>query len=171
MDAWIDDTLAAVRQGRPGELSGSQGSLDLLVSGTLIDRAIAAHLPPDGAVKDVSVRPLSGRARVTIHLARPSFLPPLTVGVTVDRQPDLPAAPELVLKLELPPGLGLLLGVGANLFATLPPGLRVEGDRLHVDLAALLARQHVLWALRYARSLVVSFEEGRVRIQGSAALE
>jgi hypothetical protein len=53
----------------------------------------------------------------------------------------------------------------------LPPGLRLDGNRLHVDLATLLARHDLAWALHHARWLVVTFEEGRVRIQGSAAVE
>jgi hypothetical protein len=171
MDTWMADVLAGLREGQAGDLAGSRASLDLSVSESLINRAILSRLPHVGPVKHVSVRPLPGRARVTVRLAGPWFLPPLSVGVTVERQPDLPASPDLILRLELPAGLGRLLGVGASVFAALPPGLRLDGNRLHVDLATLLARHDLAWALHHARWLVVTFEEGRVRIQGSAAVE
>jgi hypothetical protein len=63
----------------------------------------------------------------------------------------------------------MFAGFGANLFTTLPPGLRLDGDRLTVDLAQLLDAQDLGWVLRYAREVLVTFEAGRVRIQGSAA--
>jgi hypothetical protein len=171
MDQWMQNLFAAVREGQPGDITGSRGALDVAVSERLINEIVSARIPPGGAVREVTIHPHPGRARVTVRLARPAFLPPLTLGVTIERQANLPESPELVLKLEMPAGLGLLVGLGANLFASLPAGIRIEGELVRVDLRTVLASQDLGWALRYAESIVVTFEAGRVRITGSAVLE
>jgi hypothetical protein len=171
MDAWMAQLIGSLREGRATDVAGSRAAVDVALSEALLNGAIAERLPPNGAIKDVRLRIADGHARVTLRLERPRFLPPIGATVTIERQPDLPASPTLGLRLGLPAGLGMLAGLGANLFATLPPGLRLEGDRLTVDLAALLRAQDLGWVLRYAQSLLVTFEPGRIRIQGSAGVE
>jgi hypothetical protein len=171
MDRWMEQLIDGLRAGRAADVAGSRGAVDVALSETLLNAAIADRLPPGGAVRNVRMRVAAGEAFVTVRLERPRFLPPVTATVTIAQQPDLPASPSLVLRLGLPAGLGMLAGFGASLFATLPPGLRLDGDRLTVDLAHLLGAQDLGWVLRYARSLLVTFEPGRVRIQGSAAVE
>jgi hypothetical protein len=171
MDQWIAQLIAGLREGRAADVAGSRAAVDASMSEALLNRAIAERLPPGGAVRDVQVRVGAGEALVTVRLERPRFIPPVTATVRIERQADLPAAPRLVLRLGLPAGLGMLAGFGASLFTTLPPGLRLEGDRLTVDLAHLLDAQELRWVLRYLGSLLVTFEPGRVRIQGSAAVE
>jgi hypothetical protein len=171
MDRWVENLIAGLQAGQATDAAGSGGSVDLALSERLLNRAIAERLPPGGAVQDVQVRPEAGRARVTVRMARPRFLPAMTLMVTVERQPDLPTSPLLVLRLGMPAGLGLLFGVGANLFNALPPGLKLEGERLTVDLASLLRQQDLGWLLTYARHLTVTFEPGRVRIQGNAEVD
>lgn len=169
MELWMENVIAAIRQGQADDIGGSRGSFDVRVSERLLNEIVAARLPQGGAVREVHIRPEPGRARVTVRLARPAFLPPLTIGVTIERQADLPQSPELVLRLSLPPGLGVLFGLGANLFASPPPGIRIEGEHVRVDLTAMLAGQDLAWILAYAQSLVVTFETGRVRIQAEAS--
>jgi hypothetical protein len=171
MDRWMDDLIGGLREGRAADVAGSRAALDVSLSEALLNRIIAERLPPGGPVRDLRLRLVADEALITLRLERPRFLPPMTVKVTIERQPDLPGAPDLVLRLGLPAGLGMLAGIGANLFATLPPGVRLDGDRLTLDLARLLAEQDLGWTLRYARALVVTFEPGRVRVQGSAAVE
>ncbi|MBA3887527.1 MAG: hypothetical protein H0X67_17620 [Acidobacteria bacterium] len=171
MDEWMSRLIAGLSDGQTGEVAGSRGAVDVSLSERLLNQAVTEKLPPGGAVQQLTLRFLPGQVRVTVRLARPRFVPPVTLPVTIERQADLPASPLLVLRVGMPPGLGLLVGLGANIFNALPPGLRLEGERLTVDLAFLLRQQNLDWLLRYARTLLVTFEEGRVRIQGSAALE
>jgi hypothetical protein len=171
MDQWMAQLIEDLRAGRARDVAGSGGAVDLSLSEMVLNRAIAERLPPSGPLKDVQLRLRSGQALVTLRLARARFLPPVTATLTIERQADLPGSPHLVLRLGLPAGLGLLAGLGASLFASLPPGLRLDGDRLSIDLAPLLAAQHLDWVLGYTRSLLVTFEPGKVRIPGSAAVE
>ena len=170
-DRWMAELVERIRQGQPGEVAGSRVALDLVLAEDLLNRALAERLPPGGAVQHLRITVAPDRARVTLRLARPSFLPPFNVGVTIAAQPTLPDGARLVLRLGMPPGLGMLAGFGASLFNALPPGVRLEGDRVTVDLERLLIEQDLGWVLRYGRSLLVTFEAGRVRLQASAALE
>ena len=65
-------------------------------------------------------------------------MPPLTVHVAVDQQPRFPASPFLVLRWSFLAGLGAIASkfVGA-LERKLPPGIRLDGDRIVVDIAAI----------------------------------
>lgn len=171
MDHWMEQLITGLREGQAADVAGSRGVIDVCLSERLLNQAIAERLPPGGAVKSVGLQIEAGRARVTVRMARPRFLPPITLPVTVDREPDLPASPLLVLRVAMPAGMGMLVGLGANLFNALPPGLKLDGEHLIVDLARLLREQHLEWILGYLRNLLITFEPGRVRIQGSAAIE
>jgi hypothetical protein len=162
MDRWIEQLLRDVRSGQPADLAGTRVVGDVAISDRLVNEAIAGKIGPDAAVRDVTVRAEPGRARVTVRIARPSFLPPLSFVLTVESQPQLPASPVLVLRVGMMPGVAALLGTGLNFMNVLPPGLRLEGDRLFVDIAAVIKDRGYGWALPYLRSLSVAFEAGRI---------
>jgi hypothetical protein len=162
MDRWIEQLLRDVRAGQPADLTGSRVVGDVSISDRLVNEVIAEKIGRDGAVREVTVRPEPGRARVTVKIARPSFLPPLSFVLTVESQPQLPASPVLVLRVGMMPGVAALLGTGLNFMNVLPPGLRLEGERLFVDIAAVIKDRGYAWVLPYLRSLSVAFEAGRI---------
>jgi hypothetical protein len=162
MDRWIEQLLRDVRAGQPIDVAGTRVVGDVAISDRLVNEVIADKIGPDAAVRDVTVRAEPGRARVTVRVARPSFLPPLSFVLTVESQPQLPASPILVLRVGMMPGVAALLGTGLNFMNVLPPGLRLEGDRLLVDIAAVVRDRGYAWVLPYLRSLSVGFEAGRI---------
>jgi hypothetical protein len=162
MDTWLQQLLENAKAGNARDLSGTRVALDLSVSDRLINDLLAQKLPPDGAVKAVEVTCRAGDARVAVKLSRPAFLPTVNLAMTVERQPELPASPILVLRLSIPPAIAGLLGAGISLFNVLPRGHRLEGDLLHVDLATVLQDRGFGWVLPYARALKVRFEPGRL---------
>lgn len=162
MDIWLQQLLDDLRAGRAGELAGSRVAADVAASDALINRLIAEKLPPGGAVRDVTVRCGDGHMRVTVRVARPSFLPPITVTLTVDRQPDLPASPTLVLRVGMMPGVAMFVGSGLNFLNVLPPGHRLDGERLFIDIAAVLQDRGFAWAMPYLQELHVTMQEGRL---------
>lgn len=162
MDQWLEQLMRDVREGHAPDVAGTHVDADLVISERLINAAIAQKLGRDSAVREVSVRAEPGRARVTIKVARPSFLPPLSFVLTIESQPQLPASPILVLRVGMMPGVAALLGTGLSLLNVLPPGLRLEGDRLFVDMAAVLNERGYGWAFPYLQSLNIAFEAERL---------
>lgn len=162
MDRWLEQLMRDVRAGQASDLAGTRVAGDISVADRLINQVLAEKIGGDGAVREVTVRPEPGRARVTIKIARPSFLPPLSFVLTVESQPQLPASPVLVLRVGMMPGVAALLGTGISFMNILPPGHRLEGDRLFVDMAVVLNDRGYGWVLPYLRSLSVAFEAGRI---------
>lgn len=162
MDRWIEQLMNDVRDGRAADLTGTRVAGDVSIADRLLNELIATKIGPESAIRDVTIRAEAGRARVTVKVARPSFLPPLSFVLSVETQPALPASPVLVLRVGMMPGVAALLGTGISLMNIMPPGLRLEGDRLFVDISALLEDRGYGWLFRYLRAVHVSFEPGRV---------
>lgn len=108
------------------------------VSGTLLTALVAATIPRSATLHRVSVHPRKGnRIDVRAKLPHVEFLPPLTVGLEIERQPELPDSP-LVLRLLSFPGLTSAVGAALPLASLFPAGIRMEKNRIYVDLRTLL---------------------------------
>jgi hypothetical protein len=171
VQAWLLDLVAGARAGRAPDLAGTRLAGSFAVSDELVTRAAAEQLAgASGRVREVRVRSTDGRALVEVGL-KPAFLPAIRATVEIDRQPRLPADPVLVLKWSMLGAAGLLAGRLAGLFGVLPPGVRLAGDRLFVDLAVLLAQQGRAAVLPWIRTVGVSFEEGRIVLHADVHVE
>ena len=144
------------------DLRGAEVSANVPISERLLNEFIQESLPRSVPVRDLHVSPQAGdRFDVRARLGSSSFLPPLKLGVLIDRQPDLPASTILVLKLEM----GALMSLASpalRFFDALPRGIRVEGDRVYVDLAALLEPRGFGDYLQFVRRLEVHTVAGAV---------
>jgi hypothetical protein len=157
--------LERLRASRMADLAGSRASAIVPVSERLLNEIVAAALPPSAAVQDVTVQPRAGnRLRVSARLTRAAFLPPISLTLEIERQPELPDGP-LVLRVMSLPGLLALAGAAFSLTSVLPPGLRLEDQRLLVDVRSLLERHGLGEALAYLESLKVTTEEGRLIVE------
>ncbi|HEX5473919.1 MAG TPA: hypothetical protein VFX12_04575 [Vicinamibacterales bacterium] len=158
MDARLLDILTQQQAARFAGLAGSDVRATLRVAPDLLNQAIAAGLPADGPFRTIVVRPQAGdRLIVRLTLARPSFLPPIAVTLAIDRQPRLPDDP--VLGFQAVGGMGGLMRLAAPLIGgavTLPPGVRLDGDRLLVDLRAMLQQHGQAALLDLAQELRVT---------------
>lgn len=165
------DLIAQQQRSGFADLIGSEGQGSIRLTDRLLNQIIAAAIQQAPALRDAQVRTLSGdRLQARIVLARPSFLPPFTIGIAIARQPELPETPVLVAKLEGAGGLMKLAGRATAFFDVLPPGIRMESDRAFVDVAALLEQRGFGFVLPYLDELRVHTEEGAVRLAFRARL-
>jgi hypothetical protein len=74
-----------------------------------------------------------------------------------------------VLRL-LSTGLLSFAGAAARFFNVLPPGIRMEGDLIYIDIRALLEQRGLAQHLGYLKQLEVTTEEGRFVVSLSGAL-
>lgn len=161
----MDPRLAALiaRQhaaGFPG-LSGSEVQATIRVSSALLNDAIAVNLASVTAVRELTVAPRAGnRLDVHVKLAKPAFLPALRLTLVIERQPQLPGDAVLVMKLSGAAGMLGLAAPAITSFGVLPPGVRLDGDRLHVDVRAMLQRHGQAALLDHAEQLQVTTDEG-----------
>jgi hypothetical protein len=139
---------------------GATATLTLPVSDKLLNEIVAESLPRSRHIRDLQLHAQPGnRIGVRLKLGSASFLPPINLTLVIVEQPDLPASPVLVLRLEMG-GLLALASTALRFLDALPAGVRVENDRLHVNLAELLAERRLDSWLEYIKELNVSTDEG-----------
>ena len=153
------------------DVAGARASVTLPISDRLVTRLVVQSLPPGGPIGDIDVRAANAnRFSVRVRLTRPALLPPITVNLAIDRQPVLPSDPRLILRL-LSTGLLSFAGAAARFFNVLPPGIRIDGELIFVDLRTLLDQRGLAQHLKYLEHLEVTSEEGRfiVAVRGRVA--
>ena len=153
-----------------GDLQGARISASIPVSERLLNALVAVSLPPNAKVRDLSVHPQDGN-RFTVRVKLPvDFLPPVSLNVQIERQPEAPDSP-LVLRLMTLGGLFSLIGPALPIASYLPPGVRLEKDRLHVDLRVLAERHGYGDLLQLVRTVRISTEAGRLMIEVGAGVD
>ena len=156
------ETFDRLRASRFSDVAGTRLSLTLPISERLLNEIVSASVPPSAPVRDVTVQPKrGGRFRVGARLVRADFLPPITLTVEIERQPQPPEF-VLVFRLLTMPGLLTLAGAAFSAGSLLPPGVRFEHQRLSIDLRTLLERAGYGDVVQFLQSAAVSTDEGRV---------
>jgi hypothetical protein len=162
MDPRLVLLFARLRATGFSDLRGATADLTLPISDRLLNEAIAEALPSSAPVRDLELTSRTGnRIGVRFRVGAASFLPPFNLTLVIERQPELPDSPILVLKLEMG-GLLSLAGSALRFLDTLPPGVRVEKDRIHVDLSTLLAERGLAELLEFVEQVHVTTIEGAV---------
>ena len=151
------------------ELAGATIDADIPLSTALINRAIEEQLSrAQGRISAAVVEPHDGD-RVTVHLTpRAALLPRMRVQLQIAGQPDLPSSPVLVVRWSLDGGLGILARVASpilSLFDVLPPGVRVDGDLIGIDVEDVLRSKGFEWVLPLVRQVQVHTSDAGVRVR------
>ena len=156
--------------GFPG-LAGSEMHATIRISAQLLNEAIAGYLGSVSApIRGLTVSPHAGnRIEVRIDPGR-AFLPTITLTLVIDRQPQLPADPVLVLRLTGGAAMLRLAGPIVSNLALLPAGIRLEGDRLLVDVRALLQPYDSARLGELARAIEVATLDGALVLFVHAAV-
>jgi len=163
MDPRLLTLLSRLQSSRFTELAGSEARATIRIAAPLLNEAAATFAASTPAVRDVSIRPrASNHIDVALKLARPAFLPSLNITLQIERQPQLPEDPELVLRLRGAGGMMRLAGPAISSFGALPPGVRLDGDYVFVDLRTVLRQHGQGELLDYVEQLQVMSEEGSV---------
>ena len=121
-------------------------------------------MPPTVPVREVAVSLEDGDRLSVRVVAKAMFVPALTLKLVIEKQPEIPTSPVLVLRLATMPGLLGLAGAAFPLDQVLPPGIRMQGETILVDLRDM-AREHGFEALlAHVREVRVTTERGRLLI-------
>ena len=169
----IDRVLAEAGVSR-AELAGTTANAEIPLGTALINRRIAEYLTrTPGKVAAVVVEPQPDDVFLVHVRMRATFVPPLTMRLVIVEQPELPASPVLVMRWSLEGGLGWLAKAASPalaVFQVLPPGIRVDGDLLGIDIAELLRSKELGWVVPLLRRLRVSTSATGVALQITAGL-
>lgn len=137
-------TLADTLRDRLGvdlrDLAGAALAGELPVREDAVNRLIAERLRDHPQIAAVHVQAREGDAAAVHVVPRIRLMPALRLTAGVERQPQFPADPTLVLRWSMPAvgPLALLAAPVLSYFTTMPPGIRLEGHRLAIDIGELL---------------------------------
>jgi hypothetical protein len=163
MDPRLASLFARLQATRFADLSGSEAYTVIRVNERLLNEAAAVFVASSTIVRTVTIHPrASNQVDVQVKLAKPAFLPAFNVTLHVHEQPRFPDHPELVFRVTGAGGLLRLAGPALESSGTLPPGIRLDGDRLFVDVRRLLQSRGHGELLEYVEQLQVLSEEGRL---------
>jgi hypothetical protein len=148
------------------DLAGTQVSARVPIAAALLNRIVADALRGNTAVRRVEVQPLDGDRFNVVVAVKWTLVPPITIGVAVERQPELPASPVLVLRWSLGAGLGAIASQFAGSFnQRLPPGVRLDGEHVLIDVSVLAANTPGAQVLPYLTALRLHTVEGRAVLE------
>ena len=131
-----------------------------LVNRLIAERLAAAHVP----IAAVRVEAHAGD-RLTIVLSmRGSLIPDVTIAAQIEEQPQFPGPAVLWLRWTLPAmrALSFFAAPALSYFKKLPPGIRVDGDRIAIDLAELLRSRGLEELMDYITRVNVTTREGAI---------
>jgi hypothetical protein len=170
----VDERLLRVflRQHASGfaDLRGADAAVTLPVSERLLNEAIAEVMPRSAPVRDLHVRPMADdRFAVRLRIGSSPLLPAITLTLSIERQPDFPTSPVLILRMERT-GLLAIAGPALRFLNALPAGIRVEHDRIYVDLLRLLEVRGLAHYLGYINELNVNTVEGALIVSFRASI-
>jgi hypothetical protein len=158
LDDFLPELLAHLQSSRFADLAGTRVSARIPVSRALVNqfvaRALQARQPPL-PVRQVDIRPSDGDKLDAIVTVTLPFVPPLKVAIAIERQPQFPSAPVLVLRWSMLGGLGQLIAKIAGPHQQLPPGVRLDADRILIDIPQAAAATPAAQFLGYVRKLEV----------------
>jgi hypothetical protein len=164
-DPRVARLLHELERTRFRDLAGARVSTTIPISERLLNEILTTFKPADAPVQELSVRPLAGnRFSVRVKVGK-AFVPPITVHLDIVSQPVLPDRPVAEFRVNMPPGVMAFAGMAMSFLTSLPPGLRLEGERLFVDLGELARRHGFSEYLGYAERVELSTEEGRLIVR------
>jgi hypothetical protein len=151
------------------EIPGASVAGEIPIPDRIINRFIGQALSRSQAPV-TSVRIESGdgdRLLAYVAIRGPRLIPEVRVLVEIERQPELPQSPVLVLRWSLP-GMGPLAMIAAPFLSNLnklPPGIRIDGEHALVDLADLLRSRGLADLLPLIAQLRVGTQPGRLLVR------
>jgi hypothetical protein len=154
MTASVAELLTALQSSGFRDIAGSRASAQIPVSRSLVNRLVAQALRGSSTpVREVDVRPHNGdEFDVVLTLSWP-LVPPLKVAVRVARQPEFPASPVLVFHWSLLGAVGALASRVIASLDRLPAGIRLDGERLLVDIPVAAGRGPAVTLLPFVKKL------------------
>ena len=156
--------LDQLRASHFADVKGARVSLSIPIAERLLNDIVTASLPPSLRVRELTIRPRpNNNLQVKARVGKLEFLPPVTVTLEIDQQPRLPDTP-LGFRLRSFPGLTAIAG------SFLPPdklprGVRLEGERLFVDLRVLLEQAGYADLIPLIERLHIATDDARLLVE------
>ena len=144
------------------EITGTQVAGEVPVSDALVNRLIAERLAQHSQIASVRIQPQDNDTLAIQVVPRARLIPPLKLSARVERQPEFPGNPTLLLRWSMPAAgpLAMLAAPVLSMFKKMPPGITMDGDRIALDLRHIARSRGFDEALGYVRKLEIHTRPG-----------
>ena len=137
---------------------------EIPLSTAIVNRLIAQRMSAmQGPIGGVHVEAHDGqRLTITLSMRGQSLIPVVKIAARIEQQPVFPRPALLALRWSMP-GLGPLARFASPAlayFKAMPRGIRIDGDRLSVDIVELLRAQELGELGDYITRLQIDTREG-----------
>jgi hypothetical protein len=155
-----------------GTFAGARAGGEVPLSDEFINRLIAERLANHAQISSLRVAAQDGDAVAVEVVPRARLIPPVRILARIERQPE-PQNPILLLRWSMPSAgpLALFAAPVLSYFKAMPPGIRLEGDRLAVDVRELLVSRGLGEVLGFIRRLEIHTRPGAVIAQFEVGVE
>jgi hypothetical protein len=135
------------------DFSGATVNAEVPVSADLVNRRIAERIRDHPQVAQLQVEPRPEDALAIEIVPRARLVPLLRINARILQQPQFPDDPTLVLQWSMPAAgpLAMLAAPALSYLKKLPPGIRMDGDRVAIDLRTLLESRGQAEVLAFVR--------------------
>ena len=156
------DLFGALQSSAFRDVAGTRLSARVPVSRALLNQVARSALAGNPHVRDVDIRPHAGdRFDVLITVSWP-FVPAIKAAFHIEHQAEFPASPVVVLRWSLLGAAGLVASRVLASLDRLPAGMKLDGDRLVLDIPRLAEGTQAASVLPYVRSLEFHTVDDRV---------
>jgi hypothetical protein len=170
MEPWWAALVREQQQSHFSDIAGASAWFTLPVSDRLLTALISERLPASWPIKTLQIE--AGPAnQLTVHLrlTKPALLPTLHLRLAIEQQPEFPGRPILVLRIASG-ALAALAGPALRVLEALPQGIRLDGDRISINVATLLDQYGAADLLQYLVDLNIATIEHRVIVSARAVV-
>jgi hypothetical protein len=154
-----------------GEIAGSTLAGEIPISDALINRMLAQKLAQHAQIGSLRVQAQPNDSVAVQVVPRARLMPPMNITARIERQPEFPGNPVLLLRWSMPAAgpLALFAGPMLSYFKAMPQGIRMDGDRVAVDLRELLRSRGLDDVVAFVRKLEVHTRPGGFVLRFEAA--
>ena len=144
------------------EFTGAAVTAEIPISDELVNRTIAGRLADHPHVTGIRVQAQDGDTCDVQVVPRARILPPIRIVARIERQPQLPEHPVLLLRWSMPAAgaLAMFAAPALSFFKAMPPGIQMDRDHIAVDIQQLLTARGMGDALTFVRRLEVHTRAG-----------
>ena len=154
------------------ELAGSTLGGEIPLSDALVNRMIAERLAQHAQLAAVRVQAQPNDSVAIQVVPRARLMPPVNVTARIERQPEFPQHPMLLLRWSMPAAgpLALFAAPVLGFFKAMPQGIRMDGDRIAVDLRELLHSRGLDDIIPLIRKLEIHTRPGGFAVRFEAGI-
>lgn len=144
------------------EFAGARLTAEIPFSDDFVNRQIAERLGDHPHLAGVFVRAQDGDVLDIQVVPRKRFIPPVRVLARIDRQPEMPAFPTLLLRWSMPAAGALAMFAAPVLgyFKAMPAGISMDRDLIAVNLLELARSRGLDPLLGFVRAIEVHTRAG-----------